>query len=299
LFVNNRDRWCPANLLDTDRDRRYRAAAMGIEPSEELKTQGYTVFRGALDADLIGSLRTSLLEFFDTDGYRYAFSGKVKSDVHAFVPSTVLRVFEQTQLMADIKRAIHGNVRFGHEVGTYVNMRSDWHRDLHDVDAFSDPLKSREFAVYKLCLYLQDQIGTTPDDFALAVQPGTHLRADAQAAEKKIFIRAGDAIIFDTRIWHRGQTDRDWPRSRISSVLNRLTSRVPPHLQYAAAKVSRKLLGGRDRLAIFMVFARDNAVSTEYFESFHRLHCGGVCPAEPSEVISAARAFLERVGIRY
>ena len=265
----------------------------------ELRTQGYTVFRDALDPDVVGSLRTDLRDFFEDGSFRYAFDGKIKNDIHQLAPPAILMVLEDTKLIGAIKSAINGDLRFGHEVGAYANMHSGWHKDLHDVDFFSDPAKASEFGVYKLGLYLQDHLGLTRDDFALAVKPGTHLRADHEGIEKKIFVRAGDAIVFDCRISHRGQTDDDWPRSRFASPINRIKGRMSPALAYKIDSVKRRLLGRRDRLALFMVFGRENALTTEYVDAFHRIHCGGVCPKDPANLVSTARDALDRLGIRY
>ena len=113
----------------------------------------------------------------------------------------------------ELRRVLGGPFRFlGHnDIG--INVSIGWHKDrlngpyrqFETVDPWSKDSVGRPMSIVKALVYLQDHGN---DNGALRLVPGSHRvpslehRADQ---EKILHPRAGDVILFDQRITHRGQ----------------------------------------------------------------------------------------------
>lgn len=88
-----------------------------------------------------------------------------------------------------------------------VNRLLNWHRDMLDGElgaytAGMDPWSSSSsYSIVAVAIFLQDHM---TDRLGLVLQPGTH-RHERASRRRGVTIssRRGDAIIFDTRLWHR------------------------------------------------------------------------------------------------
>ena len=134
-----------------------------------------------------------------------------------------------------------------------------WHKDSGEGNMPNgyfdcDAMAADDCLVYKVALYLQDHV----DGTGLTVRSGSTRVADLNAGdERSVAVRAGDMILFDVRITHRGSqpTKVDLAINRLGESLKwRWFEPVPPLLR----RLKYKLTGRPDRLAVYFAFGASN-----------------------------------------
>jgi hypothetical protein len=137
------------------------------------------------------------------------------------------------------------------------NTTGSWHKDITDgMDLGSGIYGAEDFTVYKLALYLQDQVAGSRG--VLKVKPGSHRReraGDLPATE--VVVRAGDAVVFDVRLDHAGQLPSLSGRiaHRLLAGAATLSRREAAERWFTAARAAvRQVRAAGDRMAVFATF---------------------------------------------
>jgi hypothetical protein len=223
--------------------------------AERLARDGFAVVPGVLSATEVEALRR------DVDGA--LASGSIPYGLGAAAPDAatgapgVRWVLHRPAIVAAVRQALAvEGLLFTMEAGVHRNVTGPWHKDTGE-HAFDggyfgrpDPWADDECRVVKVGLYLQDHL----DGTGLRVRRGSHRRGDLESGKEVVVrTRAGDAVIFDARITHRGQAP-----TRIDQAVA-LVARVLPRRsrQQVVAATRSKLNAARgrpDRLAVFFAF---------------------------------------------
>jgi hypothetical protein len=260
---------------------------------DEMRTRGYSIVRGVVDPDVIDQLKIAVKEHFLVGG-RMGYGGKFQLRGLHVVPEVASVLLSEP--IADVLRrhCSSGVVLLTGECDLMMNTTSGWHKDITPDMKFGPILfEDREFGVYKLAIYLQDQQETSPAAFR--VRPGSQFRGDGRdMPEVRLDTRAGDVVVFDVRLDHAGQ-----PANLRERLLHRWVNLIAPPLG-ADAEVwftrlrifLARLAGERpDRLAIFLTFGPDAALTHAYENAGRHRHGRAPEPLTPQ-----AAAALSRLG---
>ena len=230
-----------------------------------LATDGYVVVRQVLNPREVARLRSEVHAVLDQKG-KPLDGGSVLPNAAAQAPTLSWvfaheRVVEAVRANTDLQRLV-----FTAEADVHRNfLLGQWHKDsgegnlprgYFDCDAMS----SDDCRVYKVALYLQDHV----DGSGLTVRPGTTHQPDLAAGdEAAVAVHAGDMVLFDVRITHRGAvpTKVDAAVSKIQEKLKwRSLQSVSPLLRRWKYKMANK----PDRLAIYFAFGAPNEKSETF-----------------------------------
>ncbi len=259
--------------------------------TEALGTAGYAVMPQVIDPSLLRHLRGVLLRWFDT-GRAARFRGGLASLDPFNDPdlSELLVLLENRPILAALRKAIGPDLCYCNHSAAFCNVDTLWHRDNFGIHGQQDA-GPEGYALYKVMLYLQDHKHGAG---ALRVKPGSH-RADT-ATERTLHVAAGDAILFDLGLLHRG-TERTVLPMPIDWVLRRVLRRLPNRDDaFAVRRFIRRLHAPEDRLLVSFVFGRANAHSRMHLEKFwQHQRALGAQHRPPSDAVVAT---LGRLGIR-
>lgn len=258
---------------------------------QQMRTLGYSVIRDVIPRAEIERMKVAMRNHFRHAG-RTQYGGRIQLRGFHAVPE-VARLLLSERVAEVIRRHTpEGTVLLTGECDMMMNTASRWHKDVTPDMRMGDGIfGDRDFAVYKIAIYLQDQEVGSPAAFR--VRPGTHIMKDGSAAPEQVLgVKAGDIVIFDVRIDHAGQ-----PPGLVQRALNRplrALSRVTGLDPDATMTRLRSALPGQgpDRLAVFMTFGPD-APATRAYEAAGR-HRHGPAPAPLSHDAALA---LDRLGL--
>ncbi len=240
-----------------------------VDHREALRTKGYTVVRGALAPSEVGALRWSIARFLERgEDCRYLYNGIFKAQVFVPGPDDVfLPLIAHDRITPVLHEIGDGPIMFGTEMGIAANTAAGWHKDTHGLEPF-DSISAADFGVYKVLIYPQDHLGADESDFALKVRVGSHWmpRVD-DGEEASLFIRAGDAIIMDVRLTHRGHKDLVEGRSLAARALYSPFRRYAPIAMYSATSRLRRIVGRADRYLVTLLFGKCNEHTAAYMRA--------------------------------
>ncbi|HTR70206.1 MAG TPA: phytanoyl-CoA dioxygenase family protein [Mycobacteriales bacterium] len=241
-------------------------------PSEPtLQHDGYAVVRGVLPAEEIEALRVRAHDLLDTKGIDKA-GGTVLPNAAVEGPS-LAPTFSHPAIIEAVRSTTSlDRMLFTMEADVHRNyLASQWHKDtgehlLGGGYFDTDWLDRDDCAVYKVALYLQDH----PHRGALAVRPGsTRTRRVDSGSVEHLRVSAGDAVIFDVRLSHRGVA----PSLPDKVILAAARISGAANADRRAARWRRnlfRLTGRPERLAIYFAFGAPN----ERSETFARRNLG-------------------------
>ena len=240
---------------------------------QELDEFGFAIAPAVLDADEVARLRLSLSEHFSRRGTSFNLgwtqpNAAIECPEISWVFShpAVLRTYREAYDSAD---GSPGLLFTGH-CDIHQDSFSAWHKDTgagdcyFDEDCFVD-----ECRVVKMAIYLQDQA----DGGGLTVAPGSHRSrawGSSEDGARSITSRAGDAVLFDVRIDHRGRT-----ADRIEKILHtvgmstaKVIGRVAPSTRRPGqpAMLSRLAshLPRTTRQSVFFTIAPDDRFGNQF-----------------------------------
>lgn len=240
---------------------------------DQLRTDGYAVLPDLLGEDEIARLREIVGGFFGS-GRGVVFNlGKTQ-------PNAAIEVPELGFLFADPKIAgfykelygADGTLFTGH-CDIHDSIVSNWHRDTGGPGHpyFDEPCFTDECRVYKMAFYLQDHM----DGQGLTVVPGSH-REDGNSGGKPVSIqsKAGDAVVFDVRINHRGrepsgletviQRGARFGARTLAKLGLRDASEGQPRWTSGARELLDRATGTGSRMSVFFTFGADNRFSHQF-----------------------------------
>jgi hypothetical protein len=225
---------------------------------------GVVLARNILTTDEIFQLRTIIAKRLKIDGRRYNL-GSVQPNAAAHVAG--LEFILTHSAIAVLFKALlgHGNVTFTGHSDIQKNMLSDWHKDSGKEGNYflGDCFRDHDCQVYKIGFYLQD------DANGLMVRPGSQRTPSATAGKPmKAQTRAGDAVIFDVRLSHCGQTPD--LIERLFKAINAVTRSHDGQDSRLISGIQRcywRLRGRSERLAMFFTFGAPNAQTRVFAEA--------------------------------
>lgn len=224
-------------------------------PGAQFALNGFVVLPRAFTPDEVHDLRTDALRVVEQRGVAFGL-GEVLPNAAVEAPA-VTRAFHHPAVLAAVRDVLDApRPVFTMEAGVHRNVTGPWHKDLgeHTVEGgyygCVDPWARDDCRVVKVAIYLQDHTRGG----GLLVRPGSHRVADlARGTAVELRTEAGDVVVFDARLTHRGvapsATDRAiaggarlLPRSRRGDAVARIRAGF------------NRAGGRRDRVALFFAY---------------------------------------------
>ncbi len=266
-----------------------------MDVREGFAADGFVVVPGVLTRSEVVTLRTQVNESLDAQGVHKS-GGTVLPNAAAEAPG-LSWIFSHPAIIAIVREAADlDKMIFTMEADLHRNyVASKWHKDsgeqMMQGGYFGrECFDTDDCRVVKVALYLQDY---TNDKRVLHVRPGSY-RSSAldQGTDLPIRASAGDAVLFDVRLTHRGVEP-----SLIDSALFAAAKVVKPKAPAAlAAQLRRKqmrLTGRPDRVAVYFAFGAANENSERFAERNMRRQLsqlGREAPPLPADLVGAFSA---------
>ena len=228
-----------------------------------LERDGVVVVRDVLDAGDIARLRDIVGRHLANGGRRIEL-GRVQPDAAAHVPG-LERLFAHPNVVALLRAVLAGDrVVFTRHCDAHRNLLSGWHKDCGPGGSYftSDCFAAEDCRVYKIGFYLQDHLR----DGGLAVRAGSHrARSLDEGAPLYIASRAGDAVVFDVRLTHRGQAPDgvEFALKALNRLMRKSTgedARLPSALEAGYWRAA----GRPERLSVFFTFGAPNRHTRDF-----------------------------------
>jgi len=232
------------------RRRRGEVEEREVIDTEGFARNGYTILPAVFTPDEIDRMRLLFLQQFQTRG---GFAGRLKTIRSAVVPDAfnrdprIAEFVLRPRILNALNVLIGQPVHYLHHSDIHLNWSGGWHRDSIDKPSYYDfvqtdiwdPKLWADYKVYKVAVYLQDHSNNTE---GLNIVPGSHTRRSAERpTEEALRSNVGDAVIFDTRLVHRGVLSHE-------------------------LEGSKTFIDGSNRMSIFSSYGADNAMSREFSE---------------------------------
>ena len=179
------------------------------EHVNNLKVHGVTVIENVIAKEQVDNYRNLISEYFANGKNRCLEydNQTIKADgVNQPHFKSFLDIFDNKTLMDVINGVTDNSPRWAYHSDIHLNFQGakGYHSDaqMHYIDAhkYAYPFNHDNYYVYRMATYLQDH---TENEGALYVKPGTHLDP-SKTDEYYIGTSAGDIVLFDTRIRHKG-----------------------------------------------------------------------------------------------
>jgi hypothetical protein len=221
----------------------------------------------------IARLRAVVGDFFASGGGVVFNLGKTQPNAAIEVPG-LAPLFADARVTGFFKALLgaRGALFTGH-CDIHNSMVSNWHRDTGGPGHpyFDEPCFTDDCRVYKMAFYLQDHL----DGQGLTVRPGSHLRDGAATGpEVSLKSRAGDAVVFDVRIEHRGrepnlvesgiQRGARFAKRSAARLAGKAETPGQPDWTLHAREAMDRLTGTADRMSVFFTFGADNRFSRQF-----------------------------------
>ena len=221
---------------------------------ESILRNGYVTFSGVLTPGEIQRIRTAVVAFFKTGGRLYDY-GITQPDAFSNVPAIRWLITHPSILQAVKRSAGREDIQFTFHSDCHMNMLSGWHTDT-EAYFTTEEVAPDDFQVYKVGIYLQDHFENSQ---GLTVSEGSHVAPNRRNNDrvKPLQTRAGDIIVFDTRIWHVGDQKRLHEK-----VFGKLVR--SEEIKYKAGFLFRKILGRQEKVSVFFTYGAPNEHTLEF-----------------------------------
>jgi len=243
------------------------------EYKQRLEEDGYVVLKNALNIEEVRLLRNIVLDFFHDGNFYYLSGGKARPDALCEPGLKAARdLLKHKSISKVLKEITDGDVMYCHHSDAHSNLVSGWHKDshsraYHNMDVWSET-NGQTYGVYRVGIYLQDHEKGGSNGYAIKVKKGSHLSAASEGEVVEIFTEQGDAIIFDCRISHVGETDlllKTWlGRFLKYSILQLLRNTKSA---YRVRDWYHRRKGIEDRLSLFLTYGKRNSFTEEHMKS--------------------------------
>jgi hypothetical protein len=234
--------------------------------ASEIQTEGFAVVRNFFSEDEIAKLRDAVAHHFRNSGL---------SNVLGYVqPNAAIEVdgldwlYVSEKVIGLFRQAFAtDNIVFTGHCDIHRDIRSGWHKDSGEKrgDYFhGDYFGADDCKVYKMAVYLEDH---TVRASGLSVFPRSH-RGAKGGEPIHLDTVAGDVILFDVRLTHRGQDGNSFEKllERVDRRMRRIISlkqkRNPPVSRLHSTYL--RLTGRPNRFSVFFTFGSDNHFTEDF-----------------------------------
>jgi len=182
------------------------------DPAKEIKEHGYTILRGALSQTAIQEARNAVVRWFRL-GHR-GFANEGGSSVPDFIRIPALAPVAKLKECSAVREALtkilgpnhrfcsHNDIGVGRVVGWHKDKLNGEYSRFQKTDIWKPSPNGEQHEIVKVLIYLQPQHDV---DTSLRVVPGSHRNPKINSeGEKVVRLEAGDVLVFDQRITHRG-----------------------------------------------------------------------------------------------
>ncbi len=261
-----------------------------------LETSGYLVLPAVFKGTEILAMREAVLTAVRTSPRFRPVEGGLRAYRGLHTVPGLGRALLTDRLMAAMAALVETDtVLVTGECDVNIDVASDWHKDVNESWNLGAAMFGDRWKVYKAAVYLQDLTATE----ALQIRPGSHRsRAQGHGGVVTLPVAAGDVVLFDVRVDHRGA-----PRGLADRLLHR-SCRTAARLadtdgERLFSRVRARLRGGLGRpprIGVFLTFG-PQAPETETYERAGRAVHGPVpAPLEPALAARLARWRMSLIG---
>lgn len=238
-----------------------------------LDRDGYVVLPRLFSAEEIQRLRSGVSGFFDRGGVIFQL-GKTQPNAAIECPD-IGWLFSDPKVVG-VFQQLYGarNILFTGHCDIHQDAFSQWHKDTGKNDGyFDEDCYVDDCQVFKMAIYLQDH--DAGDGMTLV--PGTHRKRawpTDETGATPLRSKAGDAVVFDVRIDHRGRraTGVEKLLHFASRGIKRVGGVVFPKLRepgdvpamYAANRAWAALTGQKQRMSVFFTFGAPDRYARQF-----------------------------------
>lgn len=242
------------------------APATNRDLAADIRTNGFAVIRNFFEASEIERLRALASAHLEARGVPLLM-GRVQPNA-AMEMSGLDWLYTSDKVITLYRQALEtdGIVFTGH-CDIHRDIRSGWHKDSGKEPGDylnGDYFGAADCKIYKLGIYLQDHVG---DASGLSVRPRSqHLRdVDAGEPAQALDTRAGDVILFDVRLSHRGQSDDPVETAlKLAGLIGRAIGFEGNAAQSRLHNWYLRLKQARPRYSIFFTFGYPNQFTEDF-----------------------------------
>ena len=197
-----------------------------------LKSHGFTVIENFLNKDEINLYKKLIDTYFENGknrckGYTKAPTSTLKPDgINDSHFEPMKNIFKQDILVKTIREITNNKVRYVHHFDIHLNMpgAKGWHSDVQNIYHSGGKHLTNDqggvweengenYGVYRMAIYMQDH----RNGGGLSVIPASHIipenehklfnNINIEQFEEPFYIptKAGDCVLFDVRLLHRGE----------------------------------------------------------------------------------------------
>jgi hypothetical protein len=189
---------------------------------QEFHTAGFAVANQVLMSEEVDLLRKQVDGYFRSRRIDCRLGGVSSHSVSDY--PDICWIFGHQGIVRAAKEILDTDELLLVEAGFSKNIVNGWHKDV-GFGVFEDggyfecvPFGRDDCRICKVAIYLEDHIGS---ECGLAVRHASHGTDSLQEGEiQRVRTRAGDVILFDARLTHRGQ-DYDPFRERVQGIRER------------------------------------------------------------------------------
>ena len=178
------------------------------EKLEQFERDGFFTLEGVISDGEVQKYRRLCDNYFANHPLKRHDGGAVVPGWAGRTPELEeMNMFHQDSRVLKIAEIVLGEgFVFAEHADLHQNKVTGWHRDIHDFKRGGGhwPNWSDDFFVIKICFLLQDH---ADNDYGLWMDVGSH-KEGVGGNGTPIHSKATDAIVFDQRIHHRGQSSQ-------------------------------------------------------------------------------------------
>lgn len=176
----------------------------------DIKNNGFLMLQNVFEDEEISIIRKTTIDYFKNNGGFSMSPGFAKPDwVNDKSLLKIKQIVDSKNIEETISDITGEKVFFVSHSDLHLNIQAGWHKDRLSGNArkfeINNPweiIGGDTMKIFKLITYFQDH---TNNEDGLEVKIGSHLYEDINyGINKRIYSSAGDSILFDQRITHRG-----------------------------------------------------------------------------------------------
>ncbi len=224
------------------------------QDKEQFERDGCILLREVLTQEEVARYRTAVQRFFQHRGGAAFDGGLTQPDAFGHIPE--LRTLITHPNIGKAFRFYCGQrLVYCHHSDAHFNKYTGWHKDQCGTHDFAPGPDGESYGVYKMAFYLQDPTDGPPP---LTVRLRSHITPELhRGAMKELRPYAGDAILFDCRISHKG-AEMTLPQKVLARLLPAQRLKTALFSQMWRRRLKH------DKYSLFFTFGLPNALTKEH-----------------------------------